>query len=89
MCDKTIRGYSLGFSCDCRSSDSNDVPYLENISFTNPVPNRQILLPGASQEAPLPLGGPSGARVWVDLVHFEHGDNWGPNRGHKEGYVRE
>lgn len=86
--DKTIRGYSLGFSCSCRSWDSNDNPYPDGISFLNPSPERQVLRPGESQVINLELRGPA-AEVWPDLVHFEQGGNWGPNRGHKEGYVRE
>ena len=84
--DKTIRGYSLGFICSCRSWDSNDNPYPDGISFLNPSPERQVLRPGESQVIDLEL---PGAEVWPDLVHFEQGGNWGPNRGHKEGYVRE
>jgi hypothetical protein len=87
--DKTVRGYSLSHTCNCRSWDSNDVLYPDNVTFTNPVPLHQILLPGESQDIPMSLDGRSGSRVWLDLVHFEHGENWGPNRGHKEGYVRE
>jgi hypothetical protein len=84
---KTIRGFSLGHTCDCLSWDSQDNPYPPGINFTNPSPEREILRPGDVQEMPLPdLGFRPG--VWVDLVHFEGGDNWGPNRSHKEGYVR-
>jgi hypothetical protein len=88
---QTIRGYSLGFTCDCRSWDSDDNPYPNGISFMNPQPASQVLLPGESQDFPMrSVNLPQGEfRVWVDLVHFEGKGNWGPNQGHKEGYVRE
>lgn len=87
--DRSVRGYSLGHSCACRGWDSNDQPYPRHVNFTNPVPDRQLLAPGESQTIPMTLDASVTPRVWVDLVHFEHGENWGPNRGHKEGYVRE
>jgi hypothetical protein len=90
---KTVRGYSLGHTCDCRSWDNDGNPYPPGINFTNPIPERQVLRPGESQEMPLARTGlptnESEPRVWADLVHFEHGPNWGPNQSHKEGYVRE
>ena len=87
--DRTVRGYSLGYSCACRGWDSEDQPYPANVNFSNPVPDHQLLAPGESQTIPMTLDPTITPRVWVDLVHFEHGENWGPNRGHKEGYVRE
>jgi hypothetical protein len=92
--DKVVRGYSLGHTCNCRSWDSNNVPYPHGISFTNPTPERQRLLPGESQELNWELSTTNDRnveklQVWVDLVHFEGGSNWGPNQGRKEGYVRE
>jgi hypothetical protein len=87
--DRSVRGYSLGHSCACRGWDSNDQPYPAHVNFTNPVPEQQLLAPGESQTIPMTLDPTITPRVWVDLVHFEHGENWGPNQGHKEGYVRE
>jgi hypothetical protein len=89
--DKTIRGYSLGHTCDCRSWDSDGNLYPIGETYLNPAPDHQTLLPGESQQLTLSIrSNPSTApRVWVDLVHFTDGSNWGPNRGHKEGYVRE
>ena len=90
---RTVRGYSLGHTCNCRSWDSDNHLYPEGVSFTNPVPEHQVLRPGETQEMPFDLDGPlangSRPRVWADLVHFEKGSNWGPNQSHKEGYVRE
>jgi hypothetical protein len=92
--DQIVRGYSLGHTCNCRSWDSDDRFYPDGISFTNPIPERQLLLPGESQELVWPVSvadnsPQEGLQVWVDLVHFKNGTNWGPNRSHKEGYVRE
>jgi hypothetical protein len=90
---RTIRGYSLGFTCSCRGWDRDNNPYPSGINFTNPNPQDQLLRPGESQELPIPFDSRSGddvkAKVWVDLVHFEGGGNWGKNQSHKEGYVRE
>lgn len=90
---KTIRGYSLGFTCNCRAWDSDDNLYPSGINFTNPDPQYQVLRPGESQELPVSFEGRFGddlpPKVWVDLVHFEGGGNWGQNQSHKEGYVRE
>lgn len=87
--DKTIRGFSLGSSCGCRSWDSDGNLYPPNITFSNPSPERQVLRPGETQEVTMSFVSTIAPRVWPDLVHFEDGSNWGPNRGHKEGYVRE
>lgn len=89
--DKTIRGYSLGHTCDCRSWDSDGNLYPFGETFLNPVPDHQTLLPGESQQLTISIGSNPNItpRVWVDLVHFTDGSNWGQNRGHKEGYVRE
>ena len=87
--NRSVRGYSLGHSCACRGWDSSDQPYPAHVNFTNPIPDHQFLAPGESQTMPMTLDATVTPRVWVDLVHFEHGENWGPNRGHKEGYVRE
>src|SRR5215213_10963076 len=82
--DRSVRGYSLGYSCSCRGWDSNDQPYPVNLSFMNPVPHQQLLALGESQTIPMTLDSTVTPRVWVDLVHFNHGENWGPNRGHKD-----
>ncbi len=87
--DKTIRGFSLGHSCGCRSWDSEGNPYPPSVNFTNPVPDWQVLRPGETLDVPMTFDATVPPRVWADLVHFEDGTNWGPNRGHKEGYVRE
>ena len=87
--DKTIRGFSLGHSCGCRSWDSEGNPYPPSTNFTNPVPAWQELRPGESLDFPMTFDATVAPRVWPDLVHFTDGSNWGPNRGHKEGYVRE
>lgn len=92
--DRVVRGYSLGHKCNCRSWDSDDRPYPEGISFTNPIPEQQFLQPGESQEFEWQLTDSESSRnqeleVWVDLVHFQDGVNWGPNQSHKEGYVRQ
>jgi hypothetical protein len=89
--DKTIRGYSLGPTCDCRSWDSDGNLYPFGETFLNPVPHHQTLLPGESQQLTISIRSTPNItpRVWVDLVHFTDGSNWGQNRGHKEGYVRE
>ena len=92
--DQVVRGYSLGHTCNCRSWDSDDRPYPEGISYTNPIPEQQLLEPGESQELRWQLSETESSRnqeleVWIDLVHFQDGVNWGPNQSHKEGYVRE
>jgi hypothetical protein len=87
--DKSVRGYSLGYDCSCRSWDNDDNPYPAGVSFTNPAPERQLLRPGESQQFPLPTDLINEPRVWLDLVHFDNGADWGPNRSHKEGYVRQ
>ena len=88
---ETIRGYSLGFTCNCRSWDSDGNSYPDGINYTNPQFAGQVLHPGESQETFVNFNDlPSSQfRVWVDLVHFEGKGDWGPNHGHKEGYVRE
>jgi hypothetical protein len=79
----TIHGYSLGFTCDCYG------PYPKGISFTYPNPDRQLLKPGEVQTEILPADLPiQQTKVWVDLVHFTDGSNWGPNQSRTEGYVR-
>ena len=92
--DRVVRGYSLGFKCNCRSWDSDDRLYPYGISYTNPIPEHQLLQPGESKEFMWQLSetntaGNQQLEVWVDLVHFQGGGNWGPNHSHKEGYVRE
>jgi len=88
--DRVVRGYSLGLKCNSRSWDSDDRPYLQGISYTNPIPERQLLQPGESQELPLQLCPRiQDLEVWVDLVHFQDSVNWGPNQSRKEGYVRQ
>ena len=87
--DKTIRGFSLGQSCGCRSWDSDGHLYPPNTTFSNPLPDKQVLRPGESLDFTMTFDAGVAPRVWPDLVHFADGSNWGPNRGHKEGYVRE
>ena len=87
--DKTIRGYSLGMTCNCKAWDSDGNLYPPNTNFSNPNPDRQVLQPGQSREETIIDFDSVPPRVWPDLVHFADGTNWGPNRGHKEGYVRE
>jgi hypothetical protein len=78
-----VRGYSLGFTCNC----------YEPITYTYPNPKGQLLQPGESQIWPaavdvLPVNGAE-RMIWVDLAHFKSGFNWGPNKGHTESYLRE
>ena len=89
--DRVVRGYSLGNTCNCRSWDSDDRPYPEGVTYTNPIPEQQILQPGESQEFMFEIDSSPNQelKVWVDLVHFQDGVNWGPNLSHKEGYVRQ
>lgn len=86
---KTVHGYSLGKTCRCRAFGTYG-PYPEGLEFLNPNPERQRLEPGASQT--LVLGSVNvpvdQLKVWVDLIHFTDGTNWGPNQGRTEGYVR-
>ncbi len=86
---KTIHGYSLGQTCNCRGQGTYG-PYPEGIIFSNPNPSRQVLKPGESQSQilfseRLPV---DQLRIWPDLVHFTDGTNWGPNQSRTEGYVR-
>jgi hypothetical protein len=86
---KTIHGYSLGRTCNCRGQGTYG-PYPDGIIFSNPNPARQILEPGESQTQflfrdDLPI---DQLKIWPDLVHFTDGTNWGPNQGRTEGYVR-
>jgi len=87
--DRVVRGYSLGHTCNCRSWDSYDRPYPDGVTYSNPIPEHQLLQPGESQELMFETDGSRELEVWVDLVHFQGGVNWGPNQSHKEGYVRE
>jgi hypothetical protein len=86
---KTIQGYSLGRTCNCRGEGTYGT-YPTGITFTNPSPSRQLLQPGQSQTEIVSDAGPptSRPRVWIDLVHFTDGTNWGPNQSRTEGYVR-
>ena len=89
--DKTVRGFSLGRNCDCYSFDEDNRRYPVGITYSNPLPERQILRPGESVD--WPIASEDYKRLpqpifWADLVHFADGTNWGPNRSHKEGYVR-
>jgi len=89
-----IRGFSLGMKCAGSGRDIDDRPYADNTCYTNPSMEHQVLGPGESQQLPIPLShlvaSGSKPRVWVDLVHFGDGvPNWGENKGHKDGYVRE
>jgi hypothetical protein len=86
---KTIHGYSLGHTCNCRGQGTYG-PYPAGITFGNPLPARQLLKPGESQTEiligrDLPI---DQFKVWADLVHFTDGTNWGPNQSRTEGYVR-
>jgi len=86
---KTIYGYSLGQTCNCRGQGTYG-PYPEGIIFSNPNPIRQLLRPGESQtqilfSEHLPV---DQLKIWPDLVHFTDGTNWGPNQSRTEGYVR-
>ena len=86
---KTIHGYSLGRTCNCRGQATYG-PYPDGIIFSNPNPSRQVLEPGASQTEflfrdDLPI---DQLKIWADLVHFTDGTNWGPNQSRTEGYVR-
>jgi len=87
--DRVVRGYSLGHTCNCRSWDSYDRPYPEGVTYSNPIPEQQLLQPGESQELMFETDSSRELEVWVDLVHFQGGANRGPNQSHKEGYVRE
>jgi hypothetical protein len=86
---KTIQGYSLGRTCNCRGEGTYGA-YPTGITFNNPSPSRQLLQPGQSQTEIVSDPGPATSRpkVWVDLVHFTDGTNWGPNQSRTEGYVR-
>lgn len=86
---KTIHGYSLGHTCNCRGQGTYG-PYPEGISFSNPNPETQLLEPGESQTQIISGYDLSIDRVsvWADLVHFTEGTNWGPNQSRTEGYVR-
>ncbi|HMJ27065.1 MAG TPA: hypothetical protein VK475_14605 [Pyrinomonadaceae bacterium] len=91
---RTVRGFSLGMRCDQSGRDIDDRPYADNSCYTNPSVQHQVLRPGESQQWPIPvphlLAGGSKPPVWVDLVHFGGGvPNWGENKGHKDGYLRE
>lgn len=86
---KTIHGYSLGQTCNCRGQGTYG-PYPEGIIFSNPNPTRQLLKPGESRTQilfgeHLPV---DQLKIWPDLVHFTDGTNWGPNQSRTEGYVR-
>lgn len=85
---KTIRGFSLGHTCHCWSWDRDNNPYPLGISYTNPSPERQLLRPGDVYEMPLSADLGLQPMVWVDLAHFERGENWGMNLSRKDGYVR-
>ena len=85
---KTVHGYSLGHTCSCRAFGTYG-PYPEGLEFSNPSPEMQKLEPGASQTILTVANVPTDQfKVWVDLVHFTDGTNWGPNQGRTEGYVR-
>lgn len=86
---KTVQGYSVGRTCDCRGQGTYG-PYPEGINFSNPNPGRQRLEPGESQTQIVPGNNQLNdqVKVWVDLVHFKDGTNWGPNESRTEGYVR-
>jgi hypothetical protein len=91
---RTVRGFSLGMRCDQSGRDIDERPYADNTCYTNPSVNNQVLRPGESQQWPISVphlvAGESKPPVWVDLVHFGGGvPNWGENKGHKDGYVRE
>jgi hypothetical protein len=88
--NQTIRGFSLGMNCDCRSWDEDDQSYPEGTTYTNPNSDH-VLRPGESMRWPIVADNYRhlpGVLVKADLVHFQDGTNWGPNRGRKDGYVR-
>jgi len=86
---KTVQGYSLGRTCNCRGEGTH-VTYPQGITFSNPRPSRRVLKPGESQTEVISAQGMAipQLKVWVDLVHFTDGTNWGPNQSGTEGYVR-
>jgi hypothetical protein len=89
LTSKTIHGYSLGRTCNCRGQGTYG-PYPEGVTFSNPTPARQLLKPGDSQTQIIPAYDLpiDQVKVWADLVHFTDGTNWGPNQSRTEGYVR-
>ncbi|MEA2203661.1 MAG: hypothetical protein QOE77_437 [Blastocatellia bacterium] len=86
---KTVQGYSLGSTCNCRGEGTHR-RYPDGINFSNPSPSRQVLKPGESRTEVISAQGIAipKLKVWVDLVHFTDGTNWGPNQSGTEGYVR-
>jgi hypothetical protein len=86
---KTIHGYSLGWTCNCRGEGTYG-RYPEGITFSNPAPTSQLLKPGEIRTEILPAWDlpVEQLKVWADLVHFADGSNWGPNQSRTEGYVR-
>lgn len=90
--EKTVRGYSLGWNCNCLVYDPNVRPRAMGISYSSPVPELQLLRPAEYRNEVYPVidgSGQTGApMVWVDLVHFKDGTNWGPDLSHTELYVR-
>ena len=86
---RSIQGYSLGHTCHCRGQGTYG-PYPEGMTFSNPNPTWQRLEPGESQTRIISGHNQSidQVKVWVDLVHFKDGTNWGPNQSRTEGYVR-
>ena len=88
---KTVRSYSLGFTCDtCRRPGAGSGDGSPYCWCSIPVLNAQIA-PGELQTTPLPAGGfhDSGRRVWLDWIDFEDGSNWQPNHPQPEEYVRQ
>lgn len=85
---KPIRGFSLGQTCRCQSWDRDNNPYPHGISYTNPLPEWQVLQPGDTLYWPFSSDDGSPPNVWVDLVHFANDGNWGPNRSRTDAYVR-
>jgi hypothetical protein len=88
--DRIIRGYSLGFTCQCQSWDDDGNFYPHGIEFSIPAPEAQTLRPGESQTMPFADGPGNPFRVWADLVHFKGGGNWGANQSRtRDRYLRE
>jgi hypothetical protein len=82
---KTVRSYSLGFTCDtCR-------PGVGSPSCWCSIPVLNVRIhPGEFETTVLPAGEfhDSERRVWVDWVDFEDGSNWKLNQTPREDDVK-
>jgi hypothetical protein len=79
---RTVRGFSLGYICHCQTNDSEGNPYPPGTAFTSLFPDRQLLHAGEVQELSLPAYKGLPPMVWVDVVQFDDGTNWGQNFSH-------